>query len=326
MIIGISGKIGSGKDTVGTIIQLLTVPKNLEHNTQEILDAIENNFNTPNYVTWDIKKFADKLKDIVCLLIGCTREQLEDREFKEKELGEEWWYWTVSYTCSPDKTEGGLFASEFEAKEYYYNLGGSDEELEHNEINSIINLVKLTPRKILQLLGTEAGRNIIHPNIWVNALFSDYIDKYRGLSIINAETKKEVAKYAENESHWIITDVRFPNELKAVKDRGGISIRINKEVWQPISKLNNFKLIEVKIEGEELPYLIDEYKNGRFYYKGKEEFIEELVISWRHDIRNDHPSETALDNAEFDYIINNNGTIEELIEKVREILIKENII
>jgi len=35
---------------------------------------------------------------------------------------------------------------------------------------------------------------------------------------------------------------------------------------------------------------------------------------------------TALDNATFDYIIDNNGTIEELIIKVKEILIKEKII
>jgi DNA-directed RNA polymerase subunit L len=39
-----------------------------------------------------------------------------------------------------------------------------------------------------------------------------------------------------------------------------------------------------------------------------------------------HPSETALDNANFDYVINNNGTIEELVEKVRDILVKEKII
>ena len=44
---------------------------------------------------WKIVKFADKLKDIVCLLIGCTRQQLECREFKEKELGEEWGVWKV---------------------------------------------------------------------------------------------------------------------------------------------------------------------------------------------------------------------------------------
>jgi len=39
-----------------------------------------------------------------------------------------------------------------------------------------------------------------------------------------------------------------------------------------------------------------------------------------------HPSETALDTATFDYIIDNNGTIEELIIKVKKILIKERII
>ena len=38
--------------------------------------------------TFEIKKFADKLKDIVCLLLGCTREQLEDRGIKSLSLQE----------------------------------------------------------------------------------------------------------------------------------------------------------------------------------------------------------------------------------------------
>ena len=76
MVIGVSGKIGSGKDTIGKIIQNLTN----DH--------------------WEIKKYADKLKVITCLLLGCTREQLEDRGFKEKELGEEWWYYTTGIDSS----------------------------------------------------------------------------------------------------------------------------------------------------------------------------------------------------------------------------------
>lgn len=99
MIIGINGKIGSGKDTVGKIIQYLTVSdyKNVKHilkerNQKEI--TIEEHFNSfveRDYkVKWQVKKFASKLKDIVCILIGCTREQLEDHEFKDKELGEQW--------------------------------------------------------------------------------------------------------------------------------------------------------------------------------------------------------------------------------------------
>lgn len=39
-----------------------------------------------------------------------------------------------------------------------------------------------------------------------------------------------------------------------------------------------------------------------------------------------HPSETSLDDWKFDYIIDNNRTIEELIEKVREMLIKFNLL
>jgi hypothetical protein len=39
-----------------------------------------------------------------------------------------------------------------------------------------------------------------------------------------------------------------------------------------------------------------------------------------------HASETALDDAEFDYKIINDGTIEDLVEKVRAILIKEELI
>ena len=35
-------------------------------------------------------------------------------------------------------------------------------------------------------------------------------------------------------------------------------------------------------------------------------------------IEGQHESETALDNAKFDYIIENNGTIEELLNKVKK--------
>jgi hypothetical protein len=39
-----------------------------------------------------------------------------------------------------------------------------------------------------------------------------------------------------------------------------------------------------------------------------------------------HPSETALDDAKFDYEIINDGTMEELVKKVREILVNEELI
>lgn len=61
MIIAIHGKAGSGKDTVGKMIQ-----------------QYEKSF--------EIRKFADKLKDIVCIILNCGREELEDRAFKESKI------------------------------------------------------------------------------------------------------------------------------------------------------------------------------------------------------------------------------------------------
>jgi hypothetical protein len=171
-LIGISGKINSGKDLAGKILNDLSG------------DIFEN------------KKFADKLKNIVCMLIGCTREQLEDRDFKEKELGEEWWYYTDSLFNSTDSEE-----NLYSYSKYHRQL--------KNDLDFYI--IKLTPRTLLQLLGTECGRQIIHPNIWVNALFADY------------DTSSNY------DFNWIITDVRFPNEVQAIKDKGGIVIKINRD-------------------------------------------------------------------------------------------------
>jgi guanylate kinase len=41
---------------------------------------------------------------------------------------------------------------------------------------------------------------------------------------------------------------------------------------------------------------------------------------------NPHASETALDGHEFDYVIENDGSLEDLVQKVKEILIQENIL
>lgn len=285
-IISISGKIGAGKDEVAKIIQRAT-----------------------NYY-FEIRRFADSLKDIVCILIGCTREQLEDRDFKEKELGEEWRIWYMThYKLSNNNSEGRIgkiYSSEeellsYEDSEFFKNL-----KLDGYQIVSKL----LTPRKLLQLLGTECGRQILHPNIWVNALMSEY-----KVEVIPNEnygsnktkpknwviTREEEHEYLLDNSHWvykeevnvispnwIIPDVRFPNELKAVKDRGGITIRVNRPDF-----------VENTLTGEKFPVKV--YKK-------------------------EHKSETALDTAEFDYVIDNSGSLGDLEEKVLEILRKEKLI
>lgn len=63
-----------------------------------------------------------------------------------------------------------------------------------------------TPRYAMQTLGTEWGRGLIADSLWVDA----------------------VVRLAMQAGQVVITDVRFPNEVQAVKDVGGIVIRITR--------------------------------------------------------------------------------------------------
>lgn len=264
MIIGLSGKKQSGKDTVAKIIQYLMYGNRNSTAVCWDLDTFLNNPSITEGVRyghsgWQTKKFADKLKDIVCLLIGCTREQLEDNDFKEKELGEEWW-------CFKRPNEADLVPYRKESKYL-------------SEIDTW-NLIKLTPRLILQLLGTECGRQIIHPNIWVNSLMSGY--KPHGIHSKSQQSLDNIIEYP----NWIITDVRFPNEARAIKNRGGKLIRIERTSW------------------------MEEIDNG--------DSTKTLTANKQFNKIDLHESETALDNyKEFDWLIKNDGTIEELGEQVK---------
>lgn len=276
-LIGISGKMGSGKDTVGKIIQYLTNPFDRDMNTQ--FNTLEDYSSGSKF---EIKKFADKLKDIVCILIGCTREQLEIREFKEKELGEEWWY----YQDIKGKNTITDYNSQFVKDRKDWNWDNAK-------------VIKPTPRLLLQLIGTECMRDIIHPNTWVNALFSDYTLRFNGETFYAGGIGRVVQEHEYPK--WIITDMRFSNELKAVKDRKGITIRVNRNFVKDCNYCG---------------------KTIREQMKGCNE-----ITCYRQNLKIiEHPSETALDDAKFDYTIDNNSSIEDLIEKVREILIKEKVI
>jgi len=271
MIIGISGKIGSGKDTIAKIIQWLIYEDYFDNPSKAIPFKTKMTIpNVPNQ--FQNKKFAGKLKDIVCLLIGCTREQLEDSDFKNTKLGEEWqsMYYIQNSTSNVKISNLGT-------------LEQTRKKLDKLNNPTYLNIKerKLTPRLLLQLLGTEGGRDVIHRNIWVNALFSDY---FEGIKI------QPSAPYKVKPDNWIVTDTRFPNEAEAVKKRGDLLIRVNRDQYE------------------------------------KTEDGQQTATLKRDQTTDDHPSETALDSYKFDYVINNNGTIEELIKQVKEILQKEKII
>ena len=299
MIIGISGKIGNGKDTVGKIIQYLT-----RSDKEKNLSFEEYNFAISSF---KIKKFAGKLKQIVSILTGIPVEDLEKQEVKDRVLGEEWNRTFFKIIDSDDTVLFETFYKEDAELELCYYKDYHHRTVELIEFQNR----PITVRQLLQEIGTEALRNVIHPNVWVNALFADY--KLSEESIVR---KTKSGQYYDKKEYpnWIITDMRFPNELKAVKDRDGISIRVNR-VSQWERELRQ-KLQETLPEGS-----YDLSTENMTLITGKRGKIDfEVALRKEVNSYSEHPSETALDNAEFDYVINNNGFIEDLIESVKTIL------
>ena len=88
MIISIQGKAGSGKDTVGRIIQLLTLfPEASPETIEEFLIEDKIFYNE----TFTIKKWAYKLKQCLCILLNCKMSDWENETFKSTPLPELWW-------------------------------------------------------------------------------------------------------------------------------------------------------------------------------------------------------------------------------------------
>ena len=65
---------------------------------------------------------------------------------------------------------------------------------------------EFSPRLALQLMGTEAGRDVFHPDLWVHT----------------------VLRRCKPSQYYVIADVRFPNEIKAIRDSGGRVIRVRR--------------------------------------------------------------------------------------------------
>lgn len=212
MIIGIHGKKQHGKDTVASIIQYLTSPLKTENTPfEEFRKDFGNKRGFDSH--WKRKIFAGKLKEIVCLLIGCTMEQLEDNEFKETPLGEEWTRYAYADGHNDhyrNEEWSKSMHSVFCSKERY------EEEVRINWQTAYKS--ELTPRLLLQLLGTECGRNIIHPNLWVNATMADYKSNHPGEF---DEIFNKTLYPPDSFPKWLITDVRFPNEAEAIQKREG---------------------------------------------------------------------------------------------------------
>lgn len=71
--------------------------------------------------------------------------------------------------------------------------------------------IQVTKRYLYQTLGTEWGRKMIHPNIWL------MIADIRVIEVIDIGYE-----------HIVIDDVRFENEADYIRERGGVIIHIER--------------------------------------------------------------------------------------------------
>jgi hypothetical protein len=98
------------------------------------------------------------------------------------------------------------------------------------------------------------------------------------------------ARLSRRTDNTVISDVRFPNEIASIRNAGG------KIVW---------------VKRGELPVWYQAAKNANWGDISAQEILADIGV---------HISETAWVGTEFDAVINNNGTIEELYTQVKSLV------
>lgn len=135
-----------------------------------------------------------------------------------------------------------------------------------------LGIPNFSPRLALQLIGTDTLRNHFNEGLW----FMTLENRIRN----------------NPDQHVVISDVRFPNEIEFIRNRGGIMIRVNRgplPIWHETAILAN---------------------------KGNSLAKEAMIKTYS----NAHFSEWAWVGSKIDYEINNDTTVENLNIQVENII------
>jgi hypothetical protein len=137
-----------------------------------------------------------------------------------------------------------------------------------------LSMPNLTPRLVLQLWGTEVCRQGFHDDIWI------------------ASIENKMRKTGDN---IVISDVRFPNEIRAIHNAGGKVVRV--------------------VRGQDPEW----YQDAWNVNQGP------TNMSWsisklNMERRKIHASETAWIGKDIDLEIDNNGTIDQLFSQIKNLV------
>lgn len=139
-----------------------------------------------------------------------------------------------------------------------------------------LKMPNLTPRLMLQLWGTEVCRRGFHDDIWIASLEN---------------------KLRNSTDDVVISDCRFPNEIKSIKDAGGII------VWVRRGELPHWYNWALSANRGE---------TGNMTWSMSKHNLEKAGI---------HASETAWVGTKFDSILENDGSIDDLYSKIRDLVL-----
>ena len=137
-----------------------------------------------------------------------------------------------------------------------------------------LGIPELTPRWVLQQWGTEVCRKGFHDDIWIASLEN---------------------KLRNTTDDVVITDCRFPNEIDAIKQAGGIVVRIRR--------------------GKEPEW----YDAAVAYNRGPNSNSRWSLSKKKLDNFGVHASEYSWIGTKFDQILDNNGTLDHLYNQVKRL-------
>jgi hypothetical protein len=129
----------------------------------------------------------------------------------------------------------------------------------------------LTPRWVLQYWGTEVCRRAFHDDIWIASLEN---------------------KLRNSKDDIVISDCRFPNEIKSIKAAGGIVIRVKR--------------------GDD-----PEWYNDAADMNAGDRCSNYMMAKIRMQKLGIHASETAWVGTKFDAVMDNNTSIDDLYAQVK---------
>lgn len=195
-IVGIKGFKGSGKDTVASMISYILHDGIVKASYDTWLLYHKNDFIENDEI---IIHFADKLKDDIAEFCNIDRKLLDRQDIKEEN------YYNF-------KT--GIVSTNIKDATYVVDKC-NDAILKYNDLSSYLvlynNNVSIKIRVLLQYYGTKIIRN----HFWREAFIRYTMNK--AFDIRNSK------------GQCIIADARFENECMAIRDCGGMIIRVDRK-------------------------------------------------------------------------------------------------